>query len=116
MTPNEIVAAVSAAHRARVTDVLGTTRTPRLVRTRVEIANRLMLARYTIDVIANALRKDRTTILYYLGNRKDQLRPARRKSREQDRYERKKAGVRYLVPYAGADMKEYQWKEREAAT
>jgi hypothetical protein len=115
ISPKDVIAEVCAARRISVTEMLGTTKPDYLVQARVEIATRLAMAGHNINRIAGELKKDRTTVMYYLGVRNNggiKIRPSFKKHGVNDHHRLREAGVKYKIPYAGADMREYQWKER----
>jgi hypothetical protein len=110
--PKEVIIKVCAERHIHVAELLGTSKLELVVEARKAIAIRLAAAGHNINRIARELRKDRTTILYYLGVRdgggiKLRSRFSKPGTRDPDRTKH-----RYKVPYAGADMREYVWKER----
>lgn len=117
ISPKDVIAEVCAARHIPIKELLGDARHDDVVQARKEIATRLAIAGHNINRIASELNRDRTTILYYMGIKDGgivKLRVRFRKPGVLDRYRPKKSGAKYLVPYAGADMKEYEWKERRS--
>jgi hypothetical protein len=112
ISPKEVIIEVCEARHIPLAELLGTTKPDQVVQARKEIAIRLAAAGHNVNRIAGELKKDRTTILYYLGVRdgggiKLRSRFSKPGTRDPDRTKH-----RYKVPYAGADMREYVWKER----
>lgn len=119
----QIIAEVAARRGVDPRDILRACRKPKVFRARIEVAERLRARGYSSPQIGRCLNKDHTTVLYYLGllSRKvsDEQKPRWRKP-----HIRHLARIKmlpppqpeerqlYLLPYAGAYMKEYHWKER----
>lgn len=98
-------------------------RIKKVFRARAEVARRLDALGYSTPRIGAVLGHDHTTIFYYLGRgkRKPTPEPAPRWRKPHIAFlsrckplpmpEPSKPKRRYLVPYAGAYMPEYEWKE-----
>ncbi len=118
----EIIRVVAVEHRVDPGKVAGSCRTQRVVLARAEAARRLeATGYYTDEDIARFLRKDRTTVLYYLGRlgsmpSKLHWKPPTVRHlvwlHRPSLPPPPKVTVRYLLPYAGADVDRYVWKER----
>lgn len=97
-------------------------RVSKVYRARMEVAQRLAAeCGYSTPAIGRILNHDHTTILFYLGRFKKKPGPERiTKPRKRVwkmprvRHLRwvKRPTRLFLVPYAGADMTDYHWKER----
>jgi hypothetical protein len=109
ISPKEVIIEVCAERHIPLAELLGTTKPEPVVQARKAIAIRLAAAGHNVNRIAAEMKKDRSTILYYLGSRDVKLRARFSKpgTRDPDRTKHQ-----YKVPYAGADMREYVWKER----
>lgn len=101
-------------------------RSEKVFRARAEVAKLLHAHGYSSCRIGRMLNHDHSTILYYLGHAKKrpkpEIDPRPRWRRPRVRHlawlakpRRPKKPELYLVPYAGADMIDYQWKERADA-
>jgi hypothetical protein len=135
MTPQarQIIREVAAEHRVDPMKIIGKCRSVPVVHARVEVSKRLEARGYSTNRIGEVLGKDHTTILFYLGRGKKKPTPEKHgppkwstaRNRGWPKFpklppdepppppppERRKL---YLVPYAGADMTAYEWKERRA--
>jgi hypothetical protein len=129
MTPQAlvIIGEVAASSLVAPAKLVGRCRSARVVHARIEVAKRLRDRGYSTPRIGQVLKKDHTTIVFYLGLGKKKPTPLQwRKPRiahlncycrlcyfpTPKTIARTKPTANYLVPYAGADMSEYTWKER----
>lgn len=137
MTPQarQIIREIAKEHGVDPARITGRCRVQRVFRARVEVAKRLRERGYSTTRIGAILNLDHTTIVFYLGSGKRKpspLRvrpvkpPARRRWHKPWIAHLKCKGChrciragcwprRWLVPYAGADMTDYHWKERADA-
>lgn len=115
----QVLREVAAARRLSVEEICGKGRVNKLLQARVEIATRLSAAKYSCGEIGTILGgRDHATIAYYLGRLDRKPSPPKWKKpvvrhlcfvrAPKKLFEPR----RYLIPYAGADMREYKWKER----
>lgn len=100
-------------------DILGRSRKMKLLKVRIEIAKLLDARGYSSPQIGAILDRDHTTVIYYLGRGKRCAAKPRWKAPKVRHlsWERVPPVERrrfYLVPYAGADWTNYEWKERRA--
>ena len=118
-----IIEEVAAARGIDPLKVATRCREKAVFRARVEISKRLDARRYSTTRIASILNQDHTTIVFYLGRGKKKPSPERPSPAPEARAlkvgpppkpGRPRKQKFYLVPYAGADMKEYRWQERPA--
>jgi hypothetical protein len=129
MTPQarEIIREVAARRGIDPELITRPGRAKKVFKARAEVAQRLHERGYSACRIGRLLHHDHTTILYYLGRGKFRkvldLRQPWHKPRVRDLRPRwKKPHVEtlrrlhpsklYLIPYAGADMTEYEWRPR----
>lgn len=124
MTPfvRDIVCEAATRHMVSLKLLLSPCRSQKLLFIRIEIAKTLRVHGYSMSKIGRALRRDHTTVIYYLGNgsRKPALLQRWHRPRVRHLYWIKPEPVPklpktpkfYLVPYAGADFKKYVWIER----
>ena len=122
-----IVKEVSARWRVNPKLVASQCRLKRVFYARVEAARLLDARGYSSTRIGAALGQDHTTIIYYLGRAKRKPKPLpdwrpqwkapriRMPASWQPKAQRNPMKA-YLVPYAGADMTEYTWRERHGGT
>lgn len=92
----------------------------KLMWARIEITKRLNACRYSTNQIGRILNRHHTAISYYLGHLKGKTPTHESKQRWRKpqivEFDSIKPKVRrYLIPYAGADMREYHWQERPHA-
>lgn len=125
----QLIQEVAARRGVDPRKVAGKCRSQRVFYARIEVAKHLDARGYTTSMIGAVLGHDHTTIVYYLGRGKRKPkpevdpRPAWHRPRIRHlgwfvklrRPRRPRNLKRYLVPYAGADMTDYQWKERADA-
>lgn len=125
MTPQarRIIHEVAAERGVTPAQIVSRCRRQKVFRARVEVARRLDARGYSTTQIGAALGHDHTTIVYYLGRAKKKPTPEPpprwRKPRIAHLSRCKRLPVpeppkprkRYLVPYAGAYMPEYEWRE-----
>jgi Bacterial dnaA protein helix-turn-helix len=124
----EIMCDVSTRYNLTPDLIAGRCRAYRLVLARAEVAKLLRERDYTTSQIGRVLNRDHTTIVFYLGTGRKQVsqprwhRPRvkhlhwiRPKVEEPSPKQSVAWRDRYLIPYAGADMTEYVWRERPAA-
>lgn len=124
MTPQarDIVREVAAQYGVDEARILGKCRKEKVFRARIEIAKRLDARGYSTPRIGAILNKDHTTILFYLGRISGQKPTPPKKPKWRKPHVRHLYFVRprplpekrkfYLIPYVGAYMPEYEWKER----
>lgn len=135
MTPyaRSIINRVAGMHGVDPADITRPNRTQKVFRARVVVAKILDRRGYSSPQIGAILNHDHTTVVFYLG--RGQKAPSAPRPPKPPRPPAKKRwgkpriahlkckGCRlcvrpdklrskYLVPYAGADMIEYQWKPR----
>jgi hypothetical protein len=120
-----IIREVAASHVVTLANLIGRCRSARVVHARVEVAKRLRARGYSTPRIGAMLNKDHTTIVFYLGTGKKKPLPLQwRKPRighldcsccrePKTPKAKTKLDRGYLMPYAGAYMPEYDWKEKE---
>lgn len=123
MTPQAraIIDEIAALRGIDPLKIINPCRTPKVFRARVEVAKRLDQRGYSTGRIGAMLNHDHTTIVFYLGRGKKQpspliwRKPVVRTLRTPapPKPPRPRPRKFYLKPYAGADMTEYQWKQRE---
>jgi hypothetical protein len=100
--------------------IMGRCRKKKVFRARVEVAERLAAIGYSTPRIGRILNHDHSTIVFYLGRgKKKPSTPVWRAPKVRTLLVIKpeappKPRKRYLKPYAGADWREYQWKEIRA--
>jgi len=129
---HSIIKRVAGVHGVDPADITRPNRTQKVFRARVVVAKMLDRRGFSSPQIGAMLNHDHTTILFYLGRsgkRPSRPRPPRPpKPRAKKRWGKPRiahlkckgcrlcvtAPVRrgFLIPYAGADMTEYQWKPR----
>jgi hypothetical protein len=86
-------------------------------RARAEVAILLSQCGFSSPQIGRMINHDHTTVLYYLGRGKKRMRPPVWKTPKVRTLQvirpdkPPKPTRKYLTPYAGADWREYQWKE-----
>lgn len=126
MTPQAraIIREVAATCAVAPANIFTRCRTRAAVHARIEIAKRLRARGYSMPQIGRVLNRDHTTIVYYLGGAKRTVAPLLWRKpiirhlncfccREPVEPKVKtKLDRGYLVPYAGAYMPEYNWKEK----
>lgn len=131
MTPQAraIIVEVARSFRVEPAKISSVGRKQALVLARVEVARRLDARGYSTSKIGTILQRDHTTIVYYLGRGKRAQKPPPVKWRKPRIAHLKCRHCRrcyfpgpkpetpeptkcYLVPYAGAFMPEYDWRER----
>ena len=124
MTPQAkiIIKKVADERGVDVAMILSRCRVQSVFRARIEIAKRLSEAGYSANKIGKFLNHDHTTILFYLGRHSVKKPSAERPPKPPRKRAWKPPRVRhliwirrqrhFLIPYAGADMTDYQWKER----
>lgn len=114
----------AAANGIDVARIFNRSRNKRVVWARRDIALHLFPLGASTVFLANFLNVDSSTVSYYLGHhgsrgiakikwRAPQIRdetPA-----ELRKPERPSRSRQYLIPYAGADWSEYEWKERPSS-
>lgn len=137
MTPvvARILEDVAAAHFVAPQQIIGRNRSPRVVLARMDATHRMVgEGGCTPRQIARILQLDHTTVYFYLGrlSKKPKVPKLRWRTpniahlsdhcscqdctqrRAVERYARKRLNPRpkFLVPYAGADWRDYVWKPR----
>lgn len=137
MTPyaSSVIKRVAGLHGIDPADITRPNRTPKVYRARLVVAKLLDRRGYSSPQIGKMLNHDHTSILFYLGKLKKKPSPPRpprvkvAKPPAKRRWHKPRIAhlkckgcflcitkdrVRrgFLVPYAGADMTEYQWKLR----
>jgi len=120
MTPQARAIIFEIAERRRVdpAKIIGGCRSEKVFRARIEVARALDARGYSTSRIGAILRKDHSTIVFYLGRGKKQpTKPTWRAPRVRHVcfLKPKPPPAKrkfYLVPYAGAYWPEYDWKQR----
>lgn len=127
MTPQarEIIREVAASRLVTQKKLIGRCRSARVVHARMEVAKRLRERGYSTPRIGAILNKDHSTIVFYLGTGKKKPLPLQWRKPiirhlncsccrgpQPPKVKTLKPDRGYLVPYAGAYMPEYDWKER----
>ena len=99
--------------------IVGKCRKKKIFRARIEVTKRLADRGYSSTRIGKILNHDHTTIVFYLGRgkKKPSLPIWRTPKVRHVRFVKPPPPPKpirfYLKPYAGADMTEYQWKDRQ---
>lgn len=128
LAARQIINEVAETYGVSPEMIVSERRSLNLVAARKDIAEMLDARGYTSPQIGRALNRDHTTVIYYLGRAKRKARPALigpitkavargRGWRPPPKKETPPPASRrnlYLVPYAGADLTDYKWKERRA--
>jgi len=127
MTPQAraIIREVAATCAVAPANIFTRCRTRAAVHARIEIAKRLRARGYSTPQIGRVLNRDHTTIVYYLGTAKRTVAPLlwRKpiirhlncfccREPKEPKVKTPKPDRRFLAPYAGAYMPEYDWKEK----
>ena len=119
-----IILETAAQHSIDVSNVVRRCRIKAVYRARVEIAKRLSARGYSTSQIGRFLNHDHTTIVFYLGNAKKKPAPPKWRTpkvrhlrfihpaKPEPPPKKPKRPKLYLIPYAGADMRDYVWTPR----
>lgn len=123
---HKIIQDVAAEWGVNPALIAAKSRRKRVVCARVDAVKRMKAHGCTAYHIGKQLGYDHTTILYYLGNLKRHKPPLPEWRAPQVRHlcwikQRKiprgpASAGRYLIPYAGADWRQYRWIERPSLT